>query len=101
MMRIHDVGHRLVGDSPHGSSDVPADLGGAAGVDQYHPVVSHDHGRIDHVPLVQRVRVLNRAKEDLQAVVHANRSRLRKALRPRCRPEKEQPDQGHDAWHSG
>ena len=42
MMRIYNMGYRLVGNPPHGGGDVPADFGGTARIDQDRPLVGQE-----------------------------------------------------------
>ncbi len=58
VVRIHHVRDWLIRDLAHRRRDVPAHLVRAPGVDKDHPLVTDDDCRVDHVALVEPVRVL-------------------------------------------
>jgi len=87
VVRIHHVRDWLVRDSAHGRRDVPAHLVRAPGVDKNHPLVAYDDGRVDHVALIEPVRVLDGSEKNIDPVVDLDCPRFWKRLPIRCRAE--------------
>ena len=87
VMRIHHVRDWLVRDLAHRRRDVPAHLVRAPGVDKDHALVAHDDCRVDHVALVEPVRVLDGSEKNVDPVVDPDCPRFRKRLPIRCRAE--------------
>ena len=99
VVRIHHVRDWLVRDSAHRCRDVPAHLVRAPGVDKDHPFVANDDRRVDHVALVEPVRVLDRPEKNVDPVVDLDCPRFGQRLPMRCRAEGEEGDQRADLSH--
>jgi len=81
VVRIHNVRDWLVRDLAHRCRDMPAHLVRASGVDKDHPLVAHDDCRVDHVALVDSVRMLDRSEKDVDPLVDPDCPRFRQRLR--------------------
>ena len=80
VVRIHHVRDWLVRDLTHRRRDVPAHLVRAPGVNKDHSLVAHDNGRVDHVALVEPVRVLDGPEKNVDPLVDLDCPGLRKRL---------------------
>ena len=99
VVRVHHMRDWLIRDSAHRCRDVPADLVRASGVDKNHAFVAHDDRRIDHVTLVQLVRVLDGSEKNVDPVADLDCPGIRKRLRMRCCAEGEEGDQSAKPSH--
>ena len=99
VVRVHHMRNWLIRDLAHRCRDVPADLVRASGVDKNHAFVAHDDCRIDHVTLVQLVRVLDGSDKNVDPVVDLDCPGIRKRLRMRRCAEGEEGDQSAEASH--
>jgi hypothetical protein len=66
---IHHMGDRLVGDFADVRGHVSTHFVRTTGIDKDHSLVTDDDGRIDHVTMVEAIRVLDGTQKDVHAFV--------------------------------